>query len=67
MDVPSDQWPEDMRRYLATGMVRYRHTAVAVRGERLALFRVEVGTADLSSGAPRDEMLQVGGIDEEVE
>ncbi|WP_442387489.1 BTAD domain-containing putative transcriptional regulator [Mycobacterium sp.] len=65
IDVPSSEWPQDMRRYLETGMVRYRHTALAVRGERLALTRLEIGTADLSSGAPQDEMLHVAGIDEE--
>ena len=54
-----------MRRYLETGMVRYRHTALAVRGERLALSRLEMGTTDLSSGAPQDEMLQVFGLDED--
>ena len=64
-DVPSSQWPQDMRGYLQTGMVRYRGTPLAVRGERLALFRLEIGTADLSSGAPQDEMLQVAGIDDE--
>ena len=46
-------------------MVRYRHTAVAVRGERLALTRLEIGTADVSPGAPQDEMLQVVGLDED--
>ncbi len=65
IDVPSSQWPQDMRRYLETGMVRYHHTALAVRGERLALSRLEIGTADRSTGAPQDEMLQVVGIDEE--
>ncbi len=65
IDVPSSQWPQDMRRYLETGMVRYRHTALAVRGERFALMRLEMGTTDLSSGAPRDEMLQVVSLDEE--
>ncbi|WP_066972719.1 BTAD domain-containing putative transcriptional regulator [Mycobacterium sp. 852002-50816_SCH5313054-b] len=65
IDVPSSQWPQDMRRYLETGMVRYHHTALAVRGERLALSRLEVGTDDQSSGAPQDEMLQVVGLDAE--
>ena len=46
-------------------MVRYRHTALAMRGERLALSRLEIGTAGLRSGAPQDEMLQVVGIDQE--
>ncbi len=65
IDVPKNKWPQDMRRYLETGMVRYRHTALAVRGQRLALMRLEIATVDLSSGAPRDEMLQVVGLDEE--
>ncbi len=65
MDVPSSQWPQDMSRYLEAGMVRYRQTALAVRGDRFALFRLELGTADLSSGAPQDEMLQVAGLDDE--
>ena len=64
-DIPSSQWPQDMRQFLETGMVRYRHVAVAVRGERLALTRLVIGTADLSSGAPQDEMLHVAGLDEE--
>ncbi|MGO9155528.1 AAA family ATPase, partial [Mycobacterium sp.] len=65
IDVPSSQWPEDMRHYLENGMVRYRHASVAVRGERLALSRLVIGTADLSSDAPQDEMLHLAGLDEE--
>ena len=38
---------------------------IAVRGERLALTRLEVGTADVSPGAPRDELLELFGLDEE--
>ena len=64
IDVPSSQWPEDMKRYLETGMVRYRHTALAVRGEHLALSRLTMSTADLSSGAPQDDMFQVVGLDD---
>ncbi len=64
LDVPSSQWPEDMRRYLETGMVRYHQTALAVRGDGLALFRLELGTTDRSSGAPQDEELHVVGLDE---
>jgi len=37
---------------------------IAVRGERLALARLLVGTADAGPGAPQDEFLQVYGIDE---
>ena len=36
-----------------------------MRGERLALTRLVVGTADVSPGAPHDELLQLYGIDEE--
>ncbi|MGA7052697.1 MAG: AAA family ATPase, partial [Mycobacterium sp.] len=65
IDIPSSQWPHDMRHFLETGMVRYRHAAVAVRGERFALTRLLVGTADLTSGAPQDEFLHVAGLDED--
>jgi DNA-binding SARP family transcriptional activator len=64
IDVPSRQWPEDMRHFLETGMVRYRHAPIAVRGERLALTRLVIGTADLSSDAPQDEILHLAGLDE---
>ncbi|OBF33615.1 hypothetical protein A5724_18815 [Mycobacterium sp. ACS1612] len=62
-DVPSSRWPQDMRGFLDTGMVHYHHTTVAMRGERLALTRLGISTADLSSGAPQDEMLHVAGLD----
>ena len=45
--------------------VRYRHVVVAVRGERLALTRLVVGPDDRSAGAPRDELLQLYGLDQE--
>ncbi len=61
--IPARQWPREMRRYLKAGMVRFGHEFVAVRGERLALIRLEAATADPSPGAPRDEMLQVVGLD----
>ena len=63
--IPAGQWPREMRRYLKAGMVRFGHEFVAVRGERLALIRLEAATADPSPGAPRDEMLQVVGLDNE--
>ena len=34
-------------------------------GERLALARIELGTADVSPGAPQDEFLQLYGVDED--
>ena len=63
--IPARQWPREMRRYLKAGMVRFGHEFVAVRGERLALIRLEAATADPSPGAPRDEMLQVVGLDDD--
>ena len=38
---------------------------IAVRGERLALCRIEIGTDDVSPGAPHDEMLQLIGLGED--
>ncbi|MDP7738507.1 BTAD domain-containing putative transcriptional regulator [Mycobacterium paragordonae] len=65
IDVPSSRWPQDMGHFLQAGMVRYRHAPVAVRGERCAITRLELATADLSPGAPRDEMLHLAVINEE--
>lgn len=45
------------------GAARLRRDVVAVRGERMALTRLVVGTTDTSPGAPQDEMLQLVGID----
>lgn len=64
-DLPYGEWECEARRYREMlAEVRYRHVVLAVRGERLALTRLEVGPADLSPGAPRDELLQLYGIDE---
>ncbi len=63
--IPSSKWPDDMRLFLRSGLVRYRPEAIAVRGERLAVMRLEVGTADTSPGAPQDEMVQLIGLDEQ--
>ncbi|MEV0668989.1 BTAD domain-containing putative transcriptional regulator [Mycobacterium sp. NPDC050441] len=49
---------------LENGIMRANHAIVAARGERFALARVSIGTADESPGAPQDELLQVYGIDE---
>lgn len=64
IDIPGRNWPREMRRYLDIGLVRQGHT-VAARGERLALVRLELGTEDKSLGAPRDDHLQVIGLDEQ--
>ena len=53
------------RRVLETGAVRANQVVIAVRGERLALARLVMGTADVSPGAPQNEFLELYGIDEE--
>jgi class 3 adenylate cyclase len=63
IDLPSGEWLREMRRFRQIGMVRYRHSVVAVRGERLVLIRLEVGTPDVSPGAPQDEILRLFGLD----
>ncbi|WAC94290.1 BTAD domain-containing putative transcriptional regulator [Mycobacterium sp. Aquia_213] len=65
-DLRSGRWPHDARRSLEMeGTVQLRRTLVAVRGERLALYKTELSNADVSPGAPRDEVLQLVGIDED--
>ncbi len=59
------QWLRETRRLLETGALRVNPVVIAVRGERLALARMITGTGDVSPGAPRDEFLQLYGIDEE--
>ncbi|MDT5117464.1 MAG: hypothetical protein QOE30_3203, partial [Mycobacterium sp.] len=63
-DLRSGKWQREIRRVLEmVETVVHRRVVVAVRGERLALYRTEVGTADVSPGAPREEFLQLVGID----
>lgn len=65
-DLPYNEWECEARRLRELlAPVRYHHVVVAVRGERLALTRLEVGPADQSPGAPRDEWLQLYGLDQE--
>ena len=64
VEFPSHKWPREMRSYLELGIVRHVIDVIAVRGDRLALVRLELGTGDLSPGAPQDEALVVGGLDE---
>ena len=65
IDIPFDDLQRQHRRILKTGETRLDYVFIAVRGERLALSRLKVGTGDASPGAPIDEFLQVYGIDEE--
>lgn len=62
-DLPTD-WLHQNRRALETAGVRLTYEVIAVRGERLALVRLKVGTEDVSPGAPQDEFLQLYAIDD---
>jgi class 3 adenylate cyclase len=56
-DLRSGEWPQELRRLSGDmGAIQYRHGVVAVRGERVALIRLEVRTADPGLGAPQEEM-----------
>ncbi|MFZ1164986.1 BTAD domain-containing putative transcriptional regulator, partial [Mycobacterium sp.] len=63
--VPPENWAHEVGRVIGGSGMRLTAHDVAVRGERLALARLVVGTADASPGAPQDEFLQIYGIDEE--
>ena len=56
--------PDGVRRLMENGAMRVRIAVIAIRGERLALTRLEAGTADASPGAPYDEFLHLFGLDE---
>ena len=64
-EFSSDEVIHQTRRDLETGIMRVNHVVIAVRGERLALAQMTLGTADVSPGAPQDEFLQLYGVDEE--
>ena len=64
-DLPPGEWPRLNRRALGEEAgVRASQVVIAVRGERLALCRLVLGSADVTPGAPQDELLQVYGIDD---
>jgi class 3 adenylate cyclase len=63
--MTSGDWVPAQRSILGSGAVRVTQVVIAVRGERLALSRLRVGSADVSPGAPYDEFLSLYGIDEE--
>src|SRR3984957_6009932 len=63
--VQPENWAHEIGRVLGASGVHLTAHDIAARGERLALARLVVGTADASPGAPQDEFLQIYGIDEE--
>jgi class 3 adenylate cyclase len=65
IDLSASEWTAEGRRYREMLSERRRNEVVAVRGERLALTRLVIGTADVSPGAPQDEALQLYGLDEQ--
>lgn len=64
VDCSPSVWIRSARGYLDAGVARIARAVLAVRGERLALFRLTLSTADGSPGAPQDELLRLMGIDE---
>ncbi|OQZ91861.1 hypothetical protein BST11_06675 [Mycobacterium alsense] len=65
VDFSPSEWLSEARRFSEVGVMRCRRVPIAVRGERLALVRTVLGTADQSPGAPEDELLHLVGLDEE--
>ncbi len=63
--MASGDWVPAQRPLVETGAMRVNQVVLAVRGERLALSRLWVGSADVSPGAPYDEFLVLYGIDQE--
>ncbi|AGB23747.1 putative ATPase [Mycobacterium sp. JS623] len=63
-DLRPGDWPR-VARHLREGWAWQRWTIIAVRGERLALTRLDLGTDDASPGAPHEEMLVLCGLDED--
>jgi class 3 adenylate cyclase len=64
-DVPSNEIMRQTWGDLRAGTIRVSHVVIAVRGEHLALAHITLGTADSSPGAPRDEFLQLYGVDDD--
>jgi class 3 adenylate cyclase len=64
-DLPSLDWPSESRRLAETSLQLVRYIVVAIRGERLALTRLEFGAGDDSVGAPQDPVLSLNGINEQ--
>ncbi|MBE1548486.1 class 3 adenylate cyclase [Mycobacterium sp. OAS707] len=63
-DLRPGDWPR-VARHLREGWAWQRWAVIAVRGERLALTRLDLGTDDASPGAPHEEMLLLCGLDED--
>ncbi|RDH79908.1 hypothetical protein DVS77_02520 [Mycolicibacterium moriokaense] len=58
-------WVREAQRGQQSGLVHHRHAVLEVRGERLALSRLEISSADTQPGGPRDEFLCLLGLDDD--
>nr|WP_082929738.1 BTAD domain-containing putative transcriptional regulator [Mycobacterium sp. 1164966.3] len=65
VDLPASEWVRMGQRAREVGPMRHHHVVIAVRGERLALCQLDIGTADVSRAAPQDEMLEIIGLDKD--
>ncbi len=63
-DLRSGEWIREAMRIGESGEVPHRQEFLAVRGQRLALTRLEIRTEDESPGAPQDEVLALFGLDD---
>lgn len=63
--IPSREWAQQVRRLRGIGAERHRVAVIAIRGERLALTRLEIAAEDASPGAPQEEVLELQVINEE--
>ena len=59
------EWTHQVKDLRGIGAESHRYVVVAVRGERLALTRLAIGTGDASPGAPQEEVLHLHGLDED--
>jgi class 3 adenylate cyclase len=64
VEMSPSEWAREIRHLRETGAIRHQNVVLAVRGERLALTRSELGTEDESPGAPQVELLRLFGLDE---
>nr|WP_209923621.1 BTAD domain-containing putative transcriptional regulator [Mycolicibacterium lutetiense] len=62
-EISPSEWAGRAKRFPEIGVVQIHRELVAAHGERLALVRSTLGTADENPGAPRDELLHLIGLD----
>ncbi|TPG32059.1 BTAD domain-containing putative transcriptional regulator [Mycolicibacterium hodleri] len=65
MGLSPAEWTIQAKGFVEMGLVRIRRVTIAIRGDRLALFRMRFGTADRSPGAAEDQLLHLMGLDDD--